>query len=597
MGENKKENLLSRTINFFFSSDSRKYLILIVVLGLILRLIAVNNISPSVADEMVHGPHAIGIIGSGAISMQNQCPVWFYLTDIIYKIFGVNAFSGRFLSFFFGLLTIPLVYLITKKMFNEKIALIASFLLAISHFHIRYALMEMDEAMIFFILLAFYYFIKGIETKKEFNLPFFIFMAVAVLIKPITLMFIPAFVIYFFYVLFKRKDNEKRKEFFSKNKKSIIIGVILFSLFMSPILVYNYLLYKEKGITDIQFARFFRVSPEMYQGLAGINEPFRFSTILQKGSQFLWNSFSTLNPIITLLGIFGIFLLLFSKNRLAKFFLSSFIIPFIFLLGTSLLQTHFVIFMIPLCMSASFFIVKISKSSLRKKIKSRNTIAILLILIFLVNIWFLWPYLTSRSAIFKTRSFAIENIGENDIVIADARTYRGRIAFMFHDKHYLESSYFGQIIQTMQNMSGQDISIGVYFIECVIDDCGWGTIGNQPDFNSSTEWIVDYFKNNSEKILTIDSGGLDTYEGNAPYFNIYRTTITSKPQIYQLVDSTHQWFYYPVMWKGDRYDRYQLDRAYKSMLHSSAYFILWIAIIIAIISPILLFWELFKKDD
>jgi len=174
-----------------------KYLIGIILLGVILRLIAVINIHP-IADEMVHGSHAIGIIGSNAISHQNQSPIWFYLTDTAYKLFGVTFFSARFLSFFFGVFSILLLYLVVVKISNnEKVALISAFLLSISSFTIRFTLMEMDISMMFFLLLSFYYFILGIEKSK---LSYFavIFFFIALLTKPIALAFLPSYLIIFF---------------------------------------------------------------------------------------------------------------------------------------------------------------------------------------------------------------------------------------------------------------------------------------------------------------------------------------------------------------------------------------------------------------
>ncbi len=214
----------------------------------------------------------------------------------------------------------------------------------------------------------------------------------------------------------------------------------------------------------------------------------------------------------------------------------------------------------------------------------------------------MFPYISNKSAIFKARSFAMDNIGENEIVIADARIYRGRIAFMFHDKHYIESSLFSRIYeQTQQIQGGTTIPTEVYFVECIFDDCGWGSIANQPEFNQSVEQMIDFFKNNSQKISTIHSGGMDNSEDISDnYFNIYKTTLNLKPQIYSLIDDTHEWFYYPVMWEGERYDSYELDTFGKNFLHNFGYLVLWIYIIIAWLSPLLLIKELFpeisKKD-
>lgn len=588
------ENALDKILNFFLSNDSRKWLVLIIILGTLLRFLAVNNISPTVADEMVHGVHAIGYSGAGILNAQNQCPLWFYLTDLAYKLFGVNSFSARFLSFFFGILTIPILFLITRKFFNEKVALISSFLLAISAFHIRYALIEMDEAMIFFILFAFYYFIEGLEKKQRFVLPVFIFLAVAMLIKPITLMFIPAFAIYFFYFLFKEKDLQKRNEIFRKNKKPLFFGSILFILSMSPVLVYNYLLYKEKGLSDIIFARFFNIAPEFYAGLqGGTGGSFVFSKFVSSFPGMI-KAFFILDPVISFFGFLGLILIFVYKKRFVRFFFISFIIPFVFLLGTQPLTTHFSIFMIPLCLSAGLFIHKFSNKF--KKFDSKKIIFATLILILIINLYLMAPYLISKSAIFKARNFAMDNIGENDIVIADARIYRGRIAFMFHDKHYIESSLFSQIYDQSQQISGNSIPVNVYFVECIFDDCGWGTIKNQPEFNASVEQMLEVFKNVSQKIKTIPSGGGDNLEEiSGQYFNIYKTTLNLKPQTYTLIDNTHDWFFYPVEWKGNHYDDYELDTFWKNLAHNFAYIVLWIYVILAILIPLLLIRELFPK--
>ncbi|MEN7982341.1 MAG: glycosyltransferase family 39 protein, partial [Nanoarchaeota archaeon] len=591
---------LDKILNFFLSNDSRKWLVLIIILGFVLRFLATNNITPQVADEMVHGVHAIGISNSGVINLQNQCPLWFYLTDLAYKLFGVNSFGARFLSFFFGLLTIPLLYLISKKLFNEKIALIAAFLLAISWFHIRYALIEMDEAMIFFILFAFFYFIKGIEEKQRFTLPVFILLAVAMLIKPITILFIPGFAFYFFYMLFKEKNIQKRNEIFRKNKKPLILGSIIMIISMAPILIYNYLLYREKGLSDILFERFLNLNPELYAGLqGGSGGTFTFSKFIGFAPGMI-KSFWILDPLISVLGILGLFFIFTSKKKFVKFFILLNVIPFVFLVGTQPLQTHFSIFMIPLCLSASLFIITFSNKI--KIIEPKKLITGILILILILNIYLMLPYLTSKSAIFKARTFAVDNIKENDIVIVDARIYRGRIAFMFHDKHYVESSLFSRIYeQTQQIKEVTNIPVEVYFIECIYDDCGWGSIANQPEFNSSVEQMVDFFKNNSQKVLTIPSGGMDDEGYKSKYFfNIYKTTLNLNPQIYQLIDSTHEWFYYPVMWKGDRYDSYELDTFWKNFLHNFGYIILWLYVVIALLTPLLLVKELcpeiLKKD-
>jgi len=594
-GVREKKNILNKIIDFFFSNDERKWLIPIIIMAIILRFIVVNNVT-LLADEMVHGAHAINIMSSGVINVQNECPVWFYLTDMAYRIFGVNAFAGRFLSFFFGILTIPLVYIISRRLFNKKIAIIASFLLAISAFHIIWALIEMDEAMIFFILLSFYFFIKDIKTKERISYLSVIFMCVAILIKPIALPFIPAFVIYFLFITYKKQGSE-RQEFLNKNIKRIIVSVIIFLLFMTPIFAYNYILYKQKGITDVLFSRFFNINREIYSGLQGYDKGFLFSEIFSLGIPLLIKaSFFKYNPAISALAVVGILLIfLITKYKKARFFVLLHILPFFFLLGSAQMQTHFVPFMPMVTICASVFIIHLS-NKFSNKINPKKLIYLLLILIFIVNMIILFPFFMSRSGVFKLREYTVSTIQDNDIVVVDARTYRGRIAWVFNDKAYLESSYFPNLLNLNQNMTGNKIPATLYFIECAVDDCGWGTIRNQPEFNDSMEQIVRFFKQNSEQQEVIYGGGV--YEYNEPYFIVYKTTMEVSPVIYDYIYQSHDWFYYPVRWaKNDWYDKYSPQGAFQVTFNSIGKLFLWIAIILAIISPIFLLIELFKNQE
>jgi 4-amino-4-deoxy-L-arabinose transferase-like glycosyltransferase len=588
--------IIDKTVDFMFSKDSRKWLIPILIIGIILRFIVINNVG-TVADEMAHGTHAINIISSGVINEQNQCPAWFYLTDIFYRIFGVNAFSSRFLSFLFGALTILLVYLIAKELFNEKIAIISAFLLSISVYSIRYALMEMDAAMIFFILFAFYYFVRDLRTKEQISYFVPVLLGVAVLIKSIALTFIPAFVIYAFFILYK-SPSEKRKELISKNSKRIFISLIIFILFTTPILAYNYILYKQKGIVDVVFSRFFHINREFFAGLQGMYKTFSVNEAISFGLPWSFDTFSKLDPAISFLAVLGIITIFINKNyKRGRFFVLFIFIPFFFLMGSAQLQTHFVSFMPFFATIASVFISFISEKFLDKK-NQRLFIYIVLILILFINLLLLMPHLTSKSAVFKMRDYAVSNFMVKDIVVADGRIYRGRIAWMFNDKSYLESSYFSDLIQLNQNLSGGTTPVNLYFVECAADDCGWGTIKDQPDFNQSMEELAGFFRNNSalQKVIYGGGGSGGGDEKGKEYFIIYKATINIHPEAYSFIYQTHDWFYYPVRWaKDDWYDKYTPKGFLQVTFNTIGRIFLWAAVLLALIFPFILFYEIFKS--
>lgn len=83
-------------------------------------------------------------------------PVYAYLTILPVKLFGLNAFATRFASAFAGVLTVWLTYWLAKEIFSQGtlVALIASFLLAISPWHIMLSRAAFEANVASFFLVA-----------------------------------------------------------------------------------------------------------------------------------------------------------------------------------------------------------------------------------------------------------------------------------------------------------------------------------------------------------------------------------------------------------------------------------------------------------
>src|SRR3989344_8359708 len=160
-----KRDALSKILDFIFNKNNTKYIVILFLIGIILRLIFSSMLGGS-ADEMVYGTHAKGIINSGLLQEMHEDPIWFYLTDLSYKIFGMTLVSSRLMSILFGSLSILALYFLAKEMFNKKIALISSILLTFSAYHILMTLTEMDVAMTFFLILSSYFLIKYLKDRK-----------------------------------------------------------------------------------------------------------------------------------------------------------------------------------------------------------------------------------------------------------------------------------------------------------------------------------------------------------------------------------------------------------------------------------------------
>ena len=160
-------------------------LIIIFILAAVLRFYKLGENPPSLTwDEVAWGYNAysLGIDGRDEFGRflpwdylesfgDFKPPVYAYLTILPVKIFGLNEFSTRFASAFFGTLTVILVYFLTKELFfNSQFAirnsLIASFLLAISPWHIMLsrAAFEANVAS-FFIIEGVVAFLRSMRDK------------------------------------------------------------------------------------------------------------------------------------------------------------------------------------------------------------------------------------------------------------------------------------------------------------------------------------------------------------------------------------------------------------------------------------------------
>ncbi len=181
------------------------------------------------------------------LSFHDAPPLVFIIQYIFFKFIGVSTFTARLPFVVFGTLSVYLIFLITKKLFNnENLGLITSFILAILNYHIWISRTGyLEGILIFFILLGFYYFLKLLENNSWKN--YFLVgltLGLAFLCKYTMLFLLPT---YFFYLLiFKRPVLSNKK---------IFLAIIVFFIVISPVIFYNIMVYKTRGHLDLQFSQ------------------------------------------------------------------------------------------------------------------------------------------------------------------------------------------------------------------------------------------------------------------------------------------------------------------------------------------------------
>jgi hypothetical protein len=595
MAENEK-SLTDRIVDAWFSKDKTfVYLTILLVLGLVLRIIAAMNLEVA-ADDMHFAPGAINFLSSGKLEYWDQSAgLWFAVTDISYKILGVTQFASRFAPVLFGMLLIFVVFLLAKELFKDnKTALIASLLVAISPFHIKSMTAEMDVMAMFFVFLSLFLFLRALNNNADKRLLALsaIALGLAIYTKVYPLLFIPGMLIFWFYKNHKEKIQE-RGSFY----KTLILFLAVVFIFCLPALTHNYLLYKEKGIMDVRFSETLGIkkSLDMYSWAAGSGAKPDFAGFFLGRSEAFYNGMPTsllalywvfnADPLIFILGILGLILLWKRKDLLLLMGLM-FIFPFAYLASLVLLIKHYLFVSLILTIPAAATLSRISKL-----IRLRY-IAVIIIIFSLVYLGF--PNQTNAHSIYEKSTIAKlmdfkQNMNPEAIILVDSRVYRGEMTWAFSDRHYLEASYINEFFKMQENQT--KVSTPVYYIECARDDCGWGTVYNQPEFNATMENMSAYFKSISSKV-----GAISDSQGE--YFDVYKTEMNLVPQSASIVDLTHNWWLYPLGYNkqiSPIFDDYTPKSFSGILLNNIAHAILYFSIAAAFLSILVVLYLLIKE--
>lgn len=131
------------------------------------------------ADEAFAGYDAYNLLHYGMDSAGYRFPVYLttwgsgtsalntYLMIPFIAVFGAKIWAIRLPQVIVACLTLWVTYLLVKRLFQEKIALCALFLLAISPWHISMSRWGMDCNMApGFLIFGFYFFVRGLEENK-----------------------------------------------------------------------------------------------------------------------------------------------------------------------------------------------------------------------------------------------------------------------------------------------------------------------------------------------------------------------------------------------------------------------------------------------
>ena len=553
--------IVDKAVEFLYNKNNF-YVSIIFLFGLVLRLISARNLGVS-ADDVNHAIRPIGIFGSGKMVIWDQSTaLWYYIQGVFYKILGNSILVARLAEVIFGSLLIVLIFLFAKRVFkSDKVALIASFLVALSPILIKNSMPEMDIAASFFLILSAYFLFGYFESRKNKDFVWSaIFIGVGVMIKLYALFFAVSFIIFIIY-------NEMKVKKDAKNiiKKVLLFGIIL-GILTLPTLTHNYLLYKDQGFMDLIFTNTLKMGVEKAEGLyswgAGwmahtdykgfiFGNQRNFDPTPVPGFVLVLGFLLRGDPILFILGFIGLIFAFKTRRDYFWFFVLTFIPAFIYLGAQIPLAKHFIWGLVLAAPCAGIVVDKIHDKI--KKVRLRH---ILIVIVIFNLLWLAMPKDVSHAHFYGKSSFgqaADYNIPEEALVVVDSRIYRGSIHYGFAGDNYIEAAQFVDFVN-QANEQGDQVAkrnIDVYYVECVIDDCGWGTVAGQPEFNRSMEELTELFSNISS--FREDFAGPNPEKYYLPLigekrtdYRIYKTSLALSPAILNAVKSTHSWYLYPV---------------------------------------------------
>tara|TARA_Y100000310_G_scaffold340740_1_gene437565 strand:+ start:1027 stop:2748 length:1722 start_codon:yes stop_codon:yes gene_type:complete len=462
----------------------------IILLGLLLRVQVAGNVHVN-SDEAIYVTHGLGFIDSGRISVFEQSPTYYYLSDLVYTYFNLSSTTGRLLSIIGSVLSIILIYFITKKFYNKNVGLLAAFLFSISGFAIAFNT-EMDMLMYFFILLSMYFLMKAMDEEKEIGKYHLLSMCsyvLAVMIKPLA---VPAIVPLAVYYISKR-----RKSSLTNHLKVIGIFFIVGIALSSPVLTYNYILYKDQGIVDGVFSQYFNIPLEEYKDYQ-VDKEWSVSYLSNRFKDITHKMF-TKDFFLLFFGLLGLGISAWRhKNKINYLFIPLFIVYFYFM-GIHGGQNHYIIFM---AMFSVYAAVSIRWLIARKEkyfpfitMPRKKLFYWFLAIIVVVNIFAIRGPLTDKAATNQLQEFFSTIDNKNTLVIVDPNMYTASRNYAFAHNNFVWADDFSQHIDYFHKDPSKPRRVTSYYVYCASGDCGWGSGRNNTEINqqSSLKFIKDVY--------------------------------------------------------------------------------------------------------
>lgn len=216
-------------------------LTIILLVGLGIRVYALDkNPAGFFCDEAAIGYNAYTILTTGkdeyGVSYpaffksfgEYKSPVAIYAAVPFIQLFGLNELSTRMQSVFFGLITILMIYLLTKQLFTKNIALLSAAIAATMPWLIHYNRTGFEmNSYLAFLTATLWLLLKAIK-QKAYIVPAFFIASLSLYTYYSAKLIVPLFIICFFLIYGKK---------LLVHKKELTLSAVLFLFLSIPFLL------------------------------------------------------------------------------------------------------------------------------------------------------------------------------------------------------------------------------------------------------------------------------------------------------------------------------------------------------------------------
>tara|TARA_B100000029_G_scaffold151301_3_gene146436 strand:+ start:1178 stop:2788 length:1611 start_codon:yes stop_codon:yes gene_type:complete len=367
--------------NDFFSKNSTRILIGILISGLIIRLVYFPFDTPFSLDVLDFFGYAVNASNFGEIPSEwflanNGWPL---LISIFFSIIPVESFFDfvnlqRMISISISVLTTIPIYLLCKNFFNKKIALIGSALFVFNPVIIKYSILAGNDVLYTMILTFTLYFMITNKIKIIY-VSFFLIGILTVIRYEAFLLIIP------FSILFIIKFQKHGLKLIPK----ILLAISCFIIIIVPFSMIDIINHGQDGLTSHLNSGLVHINNNIINNektgedwTDNLEENILQSFILKGFENIFIHIIILLLPIMVFLIPYGIFVI-FRKLDYKKLVLImtglTLLIPALYGYSRDFNDTKFLIPLIPIFTILSLFLIE----KIYEKIYRKNTITLIIL--------------------------------------------------------------------------------------------------------------------------------------------------------------------------------------------------------------------------